>query len=103
MEDGTYPNINLQQGILDCINSLQIHYEHIDQSHLYKAIEAYAEEDMLQPQIRKLAQSIKDKWQRILQGNIEYDSSGEHNEGFRKLQEKLDTYRRSYLVKSASA
>lgn len=43
MPDSTFPNINLVEGVLHCIDSLQLDTEHLEQSKLGTVVQYYAE------------------------------------------------------------
>lgn len=43
MPDGTYPNITLVEGLLNCINSLNITIENLESSDLEKVMSHYAD------------------------------------------------------------
>lgn len=74
MEDGTFPNINLTRGLLDCIDGLDVNADQIRDSTLIKVLNLYMDEKEkgVAPEIRKLVIIIRDKWDRTMQRKSSY-------------------------------
>jgi len=86
MPDGTFPNINLVEGVLNCIDSLNIETDHLEQTKLGMVLQIYAEDMAQMPKVKRLAKSILDKWSRMIYKiNQSYDAEGEYDVGYRKL------------------
>ncbi len=90
MPDGTFPNINLVEGMLNCIDSLNILTDHLEGTHLGKVIQYYAEDAANMPKVKRLAKSILDKWSRMIYKiNTSYDPEGQFDGGYKQLQKKI--------------
>ena len=85
MEDGTYPNINLVQGLLECLDRLNISNEILKDSDILKVIKQYKAdtEKGVSPIARRLAIQLNDRWDRQIQGGAAYDEEEDHTEGYR--------------------
>jgi hypothetical protein len=85
MSDGTFPNINLIMGVLECINNLNVKIELDEDSSLYRIIDIYSKSMIVAPQAMRLALQIHDKWDREIQGEGAYDESDDENfEAYRR-------------------
>ena len=85
MEDGTYPNINLVQGLLECLDRLNISNEILKDSDILKVIKQYKAdtEKGVSPIARRLAVQLNDRWDRQIQGGAAYNEEEDHTEGYR--------------------
>ncbi len=94
MPDGTFPNINLVEGVLNCIDSLQMDTDYLEGTNLGQVVQYYAEGIAKMPQVKKLAMQILDKWSRIIYKiNTQYDPEGKYDINYRELQRKLGAIR----------
>lgn len=69
MPDGTFPNQNFVEGVLQCIDSLQVDAGHLEDSRLGQVVQHYTGNTgniTNMPAMRPLAKSIIDKWSRII-------------------------------------
>ena len=55
MPDGTFPNINLVEGVLNCIDGLTIETDHLEQTKLGMVLQIYAEDMAGMPKVKRLA------------------------------------------------
>lgn len=86
MDDKTFPNMNLVQGLLECMSDLNVNDLNIENSHILDVLEYYIDAKSLSPDIIKLVMSIKNKWERKLHGTTTYaDGDQEHTEKFMRL------------------
>jgi hypothetical protein len=51
MPDGTFPNINLVEGVLNCIDTMRIDIQHLEDSDIAKVVQCYAENLAGQPSV----------------------------------------------------
>lgn len=102
MPDGTFPNQNFVEGVLQCIDSLQVDTNDLEDSRLGQVVQYYAEGLANMPAMRPLAKSITDKWSRIIyQINTKYDPEGEYDCEYRQLQKKLDNVKQVHAANAA--
>ena len=95
MPDGTFPNVNIVQDMLQCIDSLSVETIQLEESNLGKIIQYYAEGFANIPSVRPLAKQIMDKWSRIIYKiNRQYDPEGQYDSEYRSLQRKLQAVKR---------
>lgn len=91
MPDGTFPNQNFVEGVLHCIDSLQVETHHLEDSRLGQVVQYYAEGLANMPAVKPLAKAITDKWSRIIYSiNTKYDAEGNYDSEYRILQKKLE-------------
>jgi len=64
LPDGTHPNFNLVNGMLNCIATLQIDSNQLEESGLDNVVSYYESNDCKNPELQRLAKSIIDKWSR---------------------------------------
>ncbi|CDW85673.1 protein iws1 homolog [Stylonychia lemnae] len=91
MPDGTFPNVNLVEGMLNCIDGLRLEVDHLDQSGLGQIIQYYAEGiAKTSLTIQRQAKSIIEKWCRFIY-NIKqsYDGDGDHDESYKQYQQRM--------------
>lgn len=75
--DLQFPNINVAQGVLECLGKLNLQRENIvDSKNLVNILEYYADKKNkdIHPIAKKLASDLKRKWDLQLMGQINYDS-----------------------------
>lgn len=98
MDDETFPNLTIIMGVLKCLDSMNINQDNIEGSQIYETLTVYASEESRAPSdARKMAASIKSKWDQ-LSGMTVYEEDGEHNEGFKRMQRKLDSFKRNHVL-----
>jgi len=66
MPDNTFPNVKLVQGLLQCIDSLNIETDHLENSKLGQVVHYYAEDITNITAVKPLAKKIMEKWSRII-------------------------------------
>ena len=91
MPDGTFPNINLVQGLLTCIDGLRIDVGHLEDSNLASSVQFYSEGIAKLPTVQSLAKRIVEKWSRLFY-NIKqtYESDGSDDDSnYRKFYHRL--------------
>jgi hypothetical protein len=96
-EDGQPPNINLLQGVIECLDSMSIDEDSIRDSSILDVITVYADSKnpVVNPVAQRIALKLKDKWDRQLQrGAIYADPEEEEDEvettGFYEYQQKIE-------------
>ena len=91
MPDNTFPNINLVEALLSCINDLHLDMGQLEGRRLGVVIQYYADGTAKMPKVRRVAKQILDKWHRqIYNINQCYDAQGNYDEGYRELQKRID-------------
>lgn len=102
-EDGQPPNINLLQGVIECLDSLNIDEDNIRDSRIFDVIEMYAEgKDIpVNPVAQRIALKLKDKWDRQLQRGAIYadadeDEEQEEKSRFYEYQKGIQQFRQSF-------
>lgn len=96
MPDGTFPNINLVEGVLKCIDSLRVDIQHLEDSDIAKVVQCYAENLAGIPALQGLAKRIIEKWSRLIYGIKSHyadDGLDDYEEGYKNLLKRLDKIR----------
>lgn len=90
MPDGTFPNINLVEGVLNCIDSLQISPDDLEETNLEEIVQYYAKGITKMPTVKRLAKQILDKWNRmIFKIRVSYDPEGNYDQGYQEFSKKI--------------
>ncbi|CDW71719.1 protein iws1 homolog [Stylonychia lemnae] len=90
LPDGTFPNFNLVNGLLNCISTLKIYTNQLEESGLAQKVQLYEQGASKQAELQRLAKHIIDKWSRQLyQINQEYDAEGNFDKTYRNYQAKM--------------
>jgi len=65
LAENVYPNVGLQEGVLDCLDKLNVQSPDIEDKDIYELLTEYIRaKDISQP-IRRRAMSLKDKWEHL--------------------------------------
>eukprot|EP00347_Sterkiella_histriomuscorum_P013105 403365998 len=91
MPNGHFPNVNLVEGMLKCIDGIRFDEEHLLESNLGQILQYYSEgiaETNLQ--VKRLAKSILEKWFRsIYKIQSNYDQDLEFDNNYKEFQKKI--------------
>jgi hypothetical protein len=91
MPDGSFTNINLLKGLLNCIDGLRIDVGHLEDSNLASSVQFYSEGIAKHPTVQTLAKRIVEKWSRLYY-NIKqtYESDGSDDDSnYQKFYNRL--------------
>ena len=68
LPDGTFPNYNLVEGVLYCLDGIKMNENSLENSDLLDVIKNYSEGHAKMPALQKLAKTIEEKWNRQVRG-----------------------------------
>jgi TFIIS helical bundle-like domain len=99
MPDGTFPNINLVEGVLTCLDTLRVDIQHLEECEIAKVVQCYAENLAGIPSLQGLAKRIIEKWSRLIYGIKSHYADGldDYEEGYKNLQKRLDKIRGNHV------
>lgn len=107
-----YPNVNLQQGVLECLDKLNVQPPDVEDKVIYEVLNEYVRAREVSQPIRRMAMNLRDKWEHLKsqRANAQgYDqdeaeeedeetgqiiSKNDKYEQYRRLQAKLELFRR---------
>lgn len=96
MPDGMFPNINLVEGLLNCIDALRIDIGHLEDSELAKSVQYYSEGIANIPQVIPLAKKIIEKWSRLIyhiKSSFDEGGAEDFDHEYRNFQKRLQKIR----------
>ena len=65
LAENVYPNVNLQQGVLECLDKLNVQPPDIEDKVIYEVLTEYIRAKEISQPIRRLALSLKEKWEHL--------------------------------------
>jgi len=102
-DDRQPPNINLLQGVIECLDSLSIDEDMIRDSTILDVIKVYSDlkNTQVNPVAQRIALKLKDKWDRQLQRGAIYADPEEDEEqvettGFYEYQQKIEQFKQTF-------
>ncbi len=65
LAENVYPNVGLQEGVLDCLDKLNVQPPDIEDKVIYELLTEYIRAKEISQPIRRRAMSLKDKWEHL--------------------------------------
>ncbi len=115
LSEKVYPNVNLQQGVLECLDKLNVQPPDIEDKVIYKVLSEYVQAREISQPIRRLALALKDKWEHLKAQRATYfedemaaaededneeimERNSDKYEQYRMLQEKIEQFKRMRMM-----
>jgi hypothetical protein len=98
LAENVYPNVGLQQGVLECLDKLNVQPPDIEDKVIYELLTEYIRAKEISQPIRRLAMSLKDKWEHLKSQrngfDDEPDEDEENEDVMQRNNEKYEQYRK---------